>query len=146
MSDEYSLSGKLTPPQITSKKQPVKHLLKKKKPRVENDEAGDLPGDLGRGVSRIFATMEMVDGEEYIVVRMPVIKNTKPSKSGKSVLVGNTRGRRRVYTIVDGKRVPFTVHGAHVCAIATAYVPMREVTTSVAGTENAPAKKDDING
>jgi hypothetical protein len=76
-----------------------------------------------------------VNGTEYIVIRTPVIKNQKISRTGKSVIVGNTRGRRRVYKIVDGKKEPFTIDGAQVCAIATAYVLVREMTTKPATTE-----------
>lgn len=73
------------------------------------------------------ALMEEINGREYIVLRMPVNKtNPALSRTEKSLLVGTSRGRRRVYKIENGVLTPYRIDGAHVCCIGTAYVVLHE--------------------
>lgn len=73
------------------------------------------------------ALVEEIDGREYLVLRLPVNSKDPPiSRTGKSMVVSSTRGRRRVYKIEDGRLVPYCIDGAHVCFISTAYVVLNE--------------------
>jgi hypothetical protein len=81
-----------------------------------------------RGWNGPPATLETINGVDYIVLRLPMAKQPKLSKSAKSHIIGSTRGRRRVWHVDGrtGEKTPVTVNGIHVCAIATAYAVLRE--------------------
>lgn len=81
-----------------------------------------------RGWNGPPATLETINGADYIVLRLPMAKQPKLSKSAKSHIIGSTRGRRRVWHVDSrtGEKTPVTVNGIHICAIATAYAVLRE--------------------
>lgn len=67
---------------------------------------------------KLSTTLE--DG--MIVIRLPIFEKPVKSASGKSLLLGSTRGPRRVTRTVDGETQYVEFEGGYLKAIASAFV------------------------